>query len=260
MQKNISALGVWEANSWEMMSFCCKIMKFYALGSWLKPHSWSRGGIPLSDGDNMFRFGQHALRRVWKHLIEPKRDEQQPWGEGAVSDYETVERSGLISFREVKGMWSLCWRRLWERTEQSPILQQQGRGNQLQWNIFVTYFGKKTSGGRRVGEHCKRNLFHRRFCNQSEPTHISSSLHLCPIHAAAHSVPASSHPSSCALLHPGWLYWWTWAESWQGKSITNPCNSSGTGGSSKSTVVKPWPGGTTLGVKGCSILWKSVIL
>lgn len=24
--------------------------------------------------------------------------------EGAVSDYETVERSGLISFREVKGM------------------------------------------------------------------------------------------------------------------------------------------------------------
>lgn len=108
-------------------------------GSWLKPHSWTGGGIPLSDGDNI-SFGQQALRRVWKHLIEPKRDEQELWGR--VSDYKTVERSGLISFREARGVKSLLEKAVRKgRAIRNPSVA--GKGQPTPVEYFTQIFWKK---------------------------------------------------------------------------------------------------------------------
>lgn len=41
------------------------------------PHGW---GL---NWDNMSSFGQNTLRMVWKHLIGPEGDEQEPRGRGS---------------------------------------------------------------------------------------------------------------------------------------------------------------------------------
>lgn len=69
--------------------------------------------------------------------------------EGAVSDEKTIERSGLISFREVKSLLEKAVR----KGRAVPDPSAAGKGQLTSVEYFSQIFWKKTSGGGRVSKH-----------------------------------------------------------------------------------------------------------
>lgn len=128
-----SAMGMWEANLVRSGLILLQKNEFLFSGDLAEAPALEWGSCSLLwwllSWYNMSSFGQHASRKMWKHLLEPRGSEQEQWGWGSCFQWKRM------NFFWGEGRWSLPWRGLRESTEQCPVLQQEGEGNQFQWKL-----------------------------------------------------------------------------------------------------------------------------